>query len=88
MAATLPSSAGTLRLVSHERAVLDNVATQTLVAEGDGRWVEYAGGYSDRLVQRAPPVVATATSARKAKAPRERPADSRVRLTFNGSPGW
>jgi ABC transport system ATP-binding/permease protein len=81
--ATLSSYDGTLLLVSHDRAFLDNVATQTLVAEGDGRWVEYAGGYSDWLVQRAPPVVATATSARKAKAPRERPADSRVRLTFN-----
>lgn len=38
---------GTLFLVSHDRAFLDNVVTQTLAAEGDGRWHEYAGGYSD-----------------------------------------
>jgi ATP-binding cassette subfamily F protein uup len=38
---------GTLLLVSHDRAFLDGVVTQTLVAEGDGHWREYAGGYSD-----------------------------------------
>ena len=50
---TLQSYTGTLLLVSHDRAFLDNVVTQTLVAEGDGLWREYAGGYSDWLVQRA-----------------------------------
>ncbi len=49
---TLQGYAGTLLLVSHDRAFLDNVVTQTLVAEGDGKWQEYAGGYSDWLVQR------------------------------------
>ena len=34
-------------LVSHDRAFLDNVVTQTIAAEGDGIWREYAGGYSD-----------------------------------------
>ena len=38
---------GTLFLVSHDRTFLDNVVTQTIAAEGDGRWHEYAGGYSD-----------------------------------------
>ncbi|HZZ92731.1 MAG TPA: ATP-binding cassette domain-containing protein [Usitatibacter sp.] len=38
---------GTLLLVSHDRAFLDNVVTQTLAFEGDGRWKEYAGGYED-----------------------------------------
>jgi len=38
---------GTLFLVSHDRAFLDNVVTQTIAAEGDGVWHEYAGGYSD-----------------------------------------
>jgi ATP-binding cassette subfamily F protein uup len=38
---------GTLFLVSHDRAFLDNVVTQTLAFEGEGRWKEYAGGYSD-----------------------------------------
>ena len=43
---------GTVILVSHDRAFLDNVATSTLAYEGPGRFVEYAGGYSDLLVQR------------------------------------
>jgi len=38
---------GTLFLVSHDRTFLDNVVTQTIAAEGDGAWKEYAGGYSD-----------------------------------------
>ncbi|HJW24078.1 MAG TPA: ATP-binding cassette domain-containing protein [Rhodocyclaceae bacterium] len=38
---------GTLFLVSHDRAFLDNVVTQTIAAEGDGVWREYVGGYSD-----------------------------------------
>ena len=38
---------GTLFLVSHDRAFLDNVVTQTIAAEGDGVWREYAGGYQD-----------------------------------------
>ena len=38
---------GTLFLVSHDRAFLDNVVTQVIAAEGGGRWGEYAGGYAD-----------------------------------------
>jgi ATP-binding cassette subfamily F protein uup len=44
--------AGTLLLVSHDRAFLDNVVTSTLVFEGEGRVNEYVGGYSDWLHQR------------------------------------
>ncbi|MGC1817182.1 MAG: ATP-binding cassette domain-containing protein, partial [Casimicrobiaceae bacterium] len=51
--ATLEDYIGTLLLVSHDRAFLDNIATQTLVAEGDGVWKEYVGGYSDWVAQRA-----------------------------------
>jgi ATP-binding cassette subfamily F protein uup len=43
----LQEYAGTLFLVSHDRAFLDNVVTQTIVAEEDGAWREYAGGYQD-----------------------------------------
>ena len=43
---------GTVLLVSHDRDVIDRTVTSVLVAEGDGRWVEYAGGYSDMLLQR------------------------------------
>jgi len=81
--ATLQTYDGTLLLVSHDRAFLDNVATQTLVAEGDGRWVEYAGGYSDWLGQRAPPAdVADDRRGKKPKPARARAPDTRVRMTF------
>jgi ATP-binding cassette subfamily F protein uup len=43
---------GTLLLVSHDRAFLDGVCTQTIAYEGDGRWREYAGGWSDYLAAR------------------------------------
>jgi ATP-binding cassette subfamily F protein uup len=46
---------GTLLLVSHDRAFLDNVVTQTIASEGNGRWGEYVGGYSDWLRQRSLP---------------------------------
>ncbi len=53
---------GTLLVVSHDRAFLDNVVTSTLVWEGDGLWGEYVGGYEDWLRQKrsaaAPPPVA------------------------------
>jgi ATP-binding cassette subfamily F protein uup len=44
---------GTLLLVSHDRAFLDNVITSTFVFEGDGRVQEFVGGYEDWLRQRA-----------------------------------
>jgi ABC transport system ATP-binding/permease protein len=50
--AALQDYAGTLLLVSHDRAFLDNVVTQTLAPNGDGTWREYAGGYTDYLRQR------------------------------------
>jgi ATP-binding cassette subfamily F protein uup len=50
--AALQDYAGTILLVSHDRAFLDNVVTQTLAAEGGGIWKEYAGGYSDYVRQR------------------------------------
>jgi len=43
---------GTVLLVSHDRDFLDRVVTSIIAAEGDGRWVEYAGGYTDMLAQR------------------------------------
>jgi len=44
---------GTLLLVSHDRAFVDNVVTSTLVFEGKGRVNAYVGGYQDWLRQRA-----------------------------------
>ncbi|MGF1641223.1 MAG: ABC-F family ATP-binding cassette domain-containing protein [Rhodospirillales bacterium] len=43
---------GTVLLVSHDRDFLDRVVTSVIAAEGGGRWIEYAGGYSDMLAQR------------------------------------
>jgi ATP-binding cassette subfamily F protein uup len=43
---------GTALLVSHDRDFLDRVATSIVLAEGDGRFTEYAGGYGDMLAQR------------------------------------
>jgi ATP-binding cassette subfamily F protein uup len=44
--------AGTVILVSHDRDFLDRTVTSIIAPEGDGRWLEYAGGYSDMLAQR------------------------------------
>ena len=46
---------GTLLLVSHDRAFLNNVVTSTIVFEGSGVLTEYAGGYDDWLLQRPDP---------------------------------
>ncbi len=57
--------AGTVLLVSHDRAFLDGVVTSTMVLEGDGRVGEYVGGYEDWLRQRPPPPeVATKSKAK------------------------
>jgi len=43
---------GTVVLISHDRDFLDRVVTSVIAPEGQGRWIEYAGGYSDMLAQR------------------------------------
>ena len=82
--ATLQAYAGTLLVVSHDRAFLDNIATQTLVAEGGGVWNEYVGGYSDWLAQRRPVAdeAPQPSAKKKTTSPRVR-MPARVRLTFN-----
>ena len=61
----LASYKGTLLIVSHDRDFLDRVATSVLVAEGEGSWIEYAGGYSDMVKQRGAGIGApTPSSAR------------------------
>ncbi|NBY17464.1 MAG: ATP-binding cassette domain-containing protein [Betaproteobacteria bacterium] len=44
---------GTVLLVSHDRSFLDTVVTQVIVADGDGRWSEHVGGWSDWAQWRA-----------------------------------
>ena len=70
--------AGTLLLVSHDRAFLDNVVTSTLVFEGDGRIGEYVGGYSDAVKQRQ--------ARARAADPKTRPTDPKTRPTKVAKP--
>ena len=74
---------GTLLLVSHDRAFLDNVVSSTLVLEGGGRVGEYAGGYSDWVRQRKSAAVAPAQTK---KAPPPSPlatkSDKKRKLSF------
>jgi ATP-binding cassette subfamily F protein uup len=81
---------GTLLLVSHDRDFLDRIVTSVLAPTGDGRWTEYAGGYSDMLAQRkgedlkkAPKQEAT-TVARKASddAPAAVPGAAKGKLSY------
>jgi ATP-binding cassette subfamily F protein uup len=74
---------GTLLLVSHDRAFLDNVVSSTLVLEGGGRIGEYIGGYSDWLRQR--PVAPAAAAVRNPAAtptPAQPPAAPKRKLNF------
>ncbi|WP_026790584.1 ABC-F family ATP-binding cassette domain-containing protein [Pleomorphomonas oryzae] len=43
---------GTIIVISHDRDFLDRVVASVVMSEGDGRWLEYAGGYTDMLAQR------------------------------------
>ncbi|HEY7712428.1 MAG TPA: ATP-binding cassette domain-containing protein [Candidatus Entotheonella sp.] len=71
--------AGTLLLVSHDRAFLNNVVTSTLALEGNGRVREYVGGYDDWLRQRQPPPAAKVTKPAAAKAVNSQPPPERPR---------
>jgi ATP-binding cassette subfamily F protein uup len=73
---------GTLLVVSHDRAFLDNVVTSTLVCEGGGVWREYVGGYEDWLRQR-PAAAAGPAAPGRPPAPRpERAVAPQRRLGF------
>ncbi|MEA3396900.1 MAG: ATP-binding cassette domain-containing protein [Chloroflexota bacterium] len=72
---------GTVLLVSHDRAFLNNVATSTLVFEESGRLEEYVGGYDDWLRQRPQPEESTPEPKSKKGRPRSVPTGPR-RLTF------
>ncbi len=75
--AALQDYDGTLLLVSHDRAFLDNVVTQTLAAEGGGAWKEYVGGYTDWVRQR--PATLTEEKASSKAAAREK---GKVKLSY------
>jgi ABC transport system ATP-binding/permease protein len=76
--------AGTVLLVSHDRDFLDRTVTAVIFAEGDGRFTEYAGGYSDMVAQRGDGVSRKAEKAQAKTAPKERARSGgpRKKLTF------
>ena len=85
----LSDYAGTIILISHDRDFLDRLVNAVFVPEGDGKWLEYAGGYSDMLAQRGADlsknkrVEAKPARAQKEPAePRERKAGKR-KLSFH-----
>jgi ATP-binding cassette subfamily F protein uup len=85
---TISEYPGTVLLISHDRDFLDRLVSGVIVPEGDGRWTEYAGGYSDMLKQRGEDLsratakeVPKAEAARTAKTVAEKPAPKQ-KLTF------
>ena len=79
---------GTLLLVSHDRAFLDNVVTQTIAFEGGARWKEYVGGYGDWQRMRTPTSAAAAAGELAPPAPAPAPAQAarkKAKLTYNES---
>jgi ATP-binding cassette subfamily F protein uup len=86
---TIVEYPGTVLLVSHDRDFLDRTVGSVLVSEGEGRWVEYAGGYTDMLAQRGEGVQArTVDKAARPKEPARSgraaaPASAKRKLGFN-----
>ena len=79
---------GTVILISHDRDFLDRVVTSVIVPEGNGRWTEYAGGYSDMLLQRGADLKREAAKAAPADEKKEARAAApssapKRRLSFN-----
>jgi ATP-binding cassette subfamily F protein uup len=77
---------GTILLISHDRDFLDRIVSAVLVPEPNGRWTEYAGGYSDMLLQRGEDIVrkvdAPKPAPKKKSAAPERAAQKR-KLSYN-----
>jgi ABC transport system ATP-binding/permease protein len=80
---------GTVILISHDRDFLDRVVTSVIAPDRDGKWIEYAGGYSDMLSQRGADLkreAANATAAveeKKEAKPAGPGATPKRRLNFN-----
>jgi ATP-binding cassette subfamily F protein uup len=78
---------GTVILISHDRDFLDRVVTSVIAPEGNGRWIEYAGGYTDMLTQRGTDLkreaVKTPVEDNRAAKTNAPSATSKRRLNFN-----
>ncbi|MFH2075326.1 MAG: ATP-binding cassette domain-containing protein, partial [Pseudomonadota bacterium] len=73
---------GTILLVSHDRAFLNNVVTSTIVFEGGGRLQEYVGGYDDWLRQRAAPNGPLPAAPKKPKPRKDKTRQEKQKLSF------
>ena len=73
---------GTLLLISHDRAFLNNVVQSTLVFEGNGRVKEYAGGYDDYLEQNNLALGSTSKPAKKKSLKAKIPSEKQKKLTY------
>ena len=78
----LADYSGTVLLVSHDRDFLDRVVTSVIATEGDGRWTQYAGGYSDMLTQRGPLRIATTAPANRARTAAPASGGASRKMTF------
>ena len=76
---------GTLLLISHDRAFLNNVVQSTLVFEGNGRVKEYTGGYDDYLEQSNPALGSTSKPAKKKSLKAKMPSEKQKKLTYKES---
>jgi len=77
---------GTVLLVSHDRDFLDRTVSAVLMAEGDGSFTEYAGGYSDMAAQRGagvPAMVPTKDAGKSVSRGRKRVETPRRKLSFS-----
>lgn len=78
---------GTVLLISHDRDFLDRVVTSTIAPEGNGVWIEYAGGYSDMLTQRGADLkrdaVKSQDATRSGNAKQSAASAPRKKLNFN-----
>ena len=81
----LADYAGTVLLVSHDRDFLDRVVTSVLAPEGEGRWTEYAGGYSDMLAHRKGTEPDTGAAKRDSAAPAKSVSDTSLRSSLEAS---
>jgi ATP-binding cassette subfamily F protein uup len=70
----LADYAGTVILISHDRDFLDRVVHAVIVPDGNGRWIEYAGGYADMLAQRGAEPSGKPAAKEKPDAPAKPPA--------------
>ncbi len=77
----LTEYSGTVMLVSHDRAFLNNVVTQVVAAEGNGKWGEYVGGYDDWLAQRPAPSSTASTAPTTSAKSKVEPATTPARAT-------